>query len=57
MVRFILRNSNPVDINIERFDLLMFNAEIQLDYIKSLDGNQTTVDIEDQKRLSPVRIK
>lgn len=56
-VRFILRNSNPVDIHINQFDLLMSNAEIQLDYIKSLSSDQTTVHIEDFKRLSPVRIE
>ena len=57
LIRFILRNSNPVDIHINQFDVLISNAEIQVDYIKSLDDDETTVNIEDQTLLSPVRIE
>lgn len=56
-IRFILRNSNPLDITIKQFDVLISNAQIQVDYIKSLDDDQTTVNIEDQTLLFPVRIE
>jgi hypothetical protein len=46
-VRFVLTNSNPIDIRIEKFEFTLLNTDIQLDYMKLLDGNETKIRIED----------
>jgi hypothetical protein len=46
-VRFVLTNSNPIDIRIEKFEFTLLNTDIQLDYMKLLDENETKIRMED----------
>jgi hypothetical protein len=57
MVRFVLINSNPIDIEIDQYDYTILNGDIKFDYMKSLNENQTKIKIENKKKLSPVRLK
>ncbi len=57
MVRFVLINSNPIDIEIDQYDYTILNGDIKFDYMKSLNENQTKIKIENKKKLSPVRFK
>lgn len=40
---FVLKNSNPIDIEIEKFQFSLKNLNIQLDRIKLLNGNETNI--------------
>lgn len=46
-VTFLLTNSNPVDIQIEKFEFNCSNINIQLDYMESLNGSNTKIKYDD----------
>ena len=56
-VRFVLTNSNPIDIKIDQYKSTITNGNIQFDHMKLLNGSQTKINIENKKLLSPVRLK
>ena len=56
IVTFVLTNPNPIDIEIENIYCSCINMNIKLDYIESLNENETKIKFEN-KYLSQVRLK
>lgn len=57
-VTFILTNRNPINIKLKTFTSTLSNADIQLDYMKPLNGNKTKIFIKNfykNNNISQVR--
>jgi hypothetical protein len=54
-VTLTLINSNPIDITIEKYYSTLPHADIQLDYIRLIDGNVAKI-IPKTNNISQVRL-
>jgi hypothetical protein len=54
-VTLTLINSNPIDITIEKYYSTLTHADIQLDYIRLIDGNVAKI-IPKTNNISQVRL-